>query len=213
MDSLGQYLRALREEKQLSFEAVKSDIKLSVEQLSAIENNQLTRLGEVGIARAMVYTYARFLNADEKTAMYLFDQILPPQNKRGFAPQIPLKEKKVLISTNFIWMITIIFIVIVLGSITWISYSKGYLKRPFDKEPIARDTINTQVHNTHQPEKPDTLRSRMLELSKNNHKTTDKKEISKKKPRTDSKAALADTTDYVDGLLFESKESPFNQKL
>jgi cytoskeletal protein RodZ len=212
VDNLGQYLRALREERQLTPDAVKADIKLSTEQITAIENNHLSRLGELGVARAIVYTYVRYLNADEKRAMYLFDQILPPHNKPGFTPKKPLREKKVLISTNFIWMVTIFLIVVFLGSIIWISYSKGYLKRPFERSQAFGDTLNTPLKAAHFPDKPDTLRNRMLQLTSNAQKNSDQKAIVKQKPTRKSKDALSDSTDYLDGLLFKSKDSPFNSR-
>lgn len=212
MESLGQYLRTLREEQQLTPESIRADLKLSLEQITAIESNQLSRLGERGIARAIVHTYVRFLNADTKQAMYLFDQVLPPRSKPGFTPKRPLTEKKFLISTNMIWMLTIALIVIILGSIIWISYSKGYLKRPFDKANSTQIIHKKSAKVKPLPAKPDTLRDRMLELTHNTPKSTPNKDVKTSKHPVKSKDALADTTDYVDGLLFDAQESPFNPR-
>jgi cytoskeletal protein RodZ len=212
MESLGQYLTSLREERNLSVEKVSAEIRLSVSQLTNIENNQLSQFGNYGLARAMVYTYIRFLEADEKTAMYLFDQILPPQVQTQFFSQTPLKEKKVLISTNFIWLITIILIVIILGTIILISYNKGYLRRPFDSIKTEIDTIKIAVPKVEEQVKQDTLRMRLLQIAKESEKPQSieksKKKVITKKP----KSTVIDTTDYVNGLLFNDKESPFNQR-
>jgi len=214
MDNLGQYLRSLREERNLTVEAVHNDIKLSVEQLNAIENNQLSRLGNHGFARAMAYTYIRYLGADEKRAMYLFDLSWPPQKQNNFTPKTPIKEKKVLISTNFIWLISIIILAIILCSILWISYTKGYLERPFDKKKQTIDSLKTEAQAKPKVEKPDTLRTRMLQLAKAQAKpqVTDKKAKTKSNIIKDTKTG-SDSTDYIDDLIFETKESPFNPKL
>lgn len=212
MDNLGQYLRSLREDKHLSLDAVQREIKLSLDQLNAIENNQLTKLGNHGFARAMVYTYIRFLEADEKRAMYLFDLSLPPLKQTNFTPRTPIKEKKVLISTNFIWLISIIILAIILGSIIWISYTKGYLERPFDKKKLPEDSLKTEKVIKQKVEKPDTLRHRMLELTKNQNKAKIATEKVTKSKKTAGTPMKSDSTDYVDDLIFDTKESPFNSR-
>jgi cytoskeletal protein RodZ len=212
MDSLGKYLLTLREEKNISLETVYKDIKLTVDQVSAIETNRLSVLGNHGFARAMVYTYVRYLAADEKTAMYLFDISWPPQKQTNFTPKKPLKEQKVLISTNFIWLIGIMIIVIVLGSIIWISYTKGYLRRPFDKLNQSKDNAKTELQSVPQPTKQDTLRERMLKIA---HSSIKSKLDPNKKPKTNkinNKFTSADSTDYLDTLIFGRKDSPFNSR-
>jgi cytoskeletal protein RodZ len=210
LDNLGQYLRELREEKNLTITAVQKDTKLSLEQIDSMETNRLTRLGNHGIARAMVYTYVRFLGADEAKAMYLFDLGWPPLKHTKFNPQTPLKEKKVLISTNFIWMISIIILAVILGSIIWISYTKGYLKRPFDSLKKSRDSLTTELPVVQKVEKQDTVRTRMLEIARTQVASKDSvNKIKQPKPK-DSKTAFSDTTDYENGLIFDSKSSPFN---
>jgi len=211
MENLGQYLRSIREEKNLSLEVVYNDIKLSVEQLSAIENNQLSKLGNYGFAKAMVYTYVRYLNADAKIAMNLFDMILPPQKKTVFNPQLPIKEKKVLISINFIWLIVIIFIVIALGSIIVVSYTKGYLKRPTENLKKTEDSIIIKPKLLKKSETPDTIRIRMLQIANQTSKSKPSADVSLKKARKVRKE-IADTTDYVDEFIFKTMESPFNSR-
>jgi len=210
MESLGQYLQSLREEKHISIDKVNNDLRISTEYISAIESNRLSMLGNHGFARAIVYTYARYLEADEKTVMYLFDLTWPPQNTVTFSPKVPLKEKKVLISTNFIWLITIIIIVIVLSFVIWISYSKGYLKRPFDKEAVKQDSVEAAVKSDKTVEKPDTLRQRMLSIVNETAKDKKSSKVKTKPVKKSVKTSLPDTTDYVNDLIFDSADSPFN---
>lgn len=212
MENLGQYLKALREEKQISLEAVHNDLKLSVEQIEAIENNRLSLLGNYGFAKAMVYSYIRFLNADEQLAMNLFGLVWPAQKQSDFIPKKPIKEKKVLISTNFIWLIAIILIMIILGAIIWVSYSRGYLERPFEKLKAKPDTIVTVHLKEQQSDKPDTIRARMLKIARENRNSQTEPAESKTRETAKNKNALKDTTDYINEFIFQDKESPFNQK-
>lgn len=212
MESLGSYLASVREERHLSLEKVSNDIRLSINHLSNIEKDNLSSLGNYGFARAMVYSYIRYLEADERKALYLFDQILPRQEQTQFFSQTPLKEKKVLISTNFIWLITIIFIVILLGTIILISYNKGYLQRPFDSIKTEADTVKVTEIKKEEPVKQDTLRNRMLQIAKESEKPKPIEKPKKSKAIKKTKSTAPDTTDYINSLLFDDKESPFNQK-
>jgi cytoskeletal protein RodZ len=212
MENLGQYLRSRREEKNITIESVHDEIKLSTEQITAIENNQLSKLGNYGFARAMVYTYIRFLGIDEKIAMNLFDIIWPSQRQANFTPKTPIKEQKVLISINFIWLISIFLFVIVLSTIIWISYDKGYLERPFDKMMQKPDSVKVLTLAEPENEKPDSLRQRMLELAKIQQKPNELAENKQKPVSVKNKKALTDTTDYINELIFQAKESPFNQR-
>jgi cytoskeletal protein RodZ len=210
MDNLGQYLRSRREEKNFTIESVHDEIKLSTEQITAIENNQLSKLGNYGFARAMVYTYIRYLDVDEKIAMNLFDLIWPSQKKANFTPKTPIKEKKMLISINFIWLISIILFVIILSSIIVISYRNGYLERPFSKLSQKPDSVKVQAAVEPEDIKPDSLRERMLQLAATQTKPA-KTDAKKAKPvSVRSKKARPDTTDYVNDLIFQANESPFN---
>lgn len=212
MESIGQYLRSIREEQNLTLDNVSNEIKLSPEQLSAIENNQLSKLGSYGFSRAMVYSYSRFLGADEKITMSLFDVLQPPQRQSGFIPKRPIKEKKMLISINFIWLIAIFIIIIILSSIIWISYTRGYLKRPFDSLKKDQDSIKVEVPVIKEIEKPDTLRQRMLQVANANTKTKPKDAINSQVNFTIQKKAVEDTTDYVNELIFNTDDSPFNSR-
>ncbi|MFO7659448.1 MAG: helix-turn-helix transcriptional regulator [Candidatus Cloacimonadaceae bacterium] len=212
MESLGQYLRSVREAQNLTLEKVSSEIRISLEDLAAIENNQLSKIGNYGYCKVMVYSYSRFLGADEKIAMNLLDIIMPTQRQSSIVQQKQTKEKKVLISINFIWLITIILIVIVLGSIIWIAYSKGYLKRPFENLKGPRDSIRIEQPVVPEPEKPDTLRQRMLQVAQTSFMSNPVKGQENKITINNQKKAVADTTDYVNELIFNMQESPFNPR-
>lgn len=212
MENLGQYLRSKREERNLTVEAVHADIKICIEHINAMEDNQLAKLGNYGFARTMVYTYARFLGAEEKIAINLFDIMWPSQKQADFTPKKPIKEKKMLISINFIWLISIVIFVIILGSIIWVSYNKGYLKRPFDKLKETPDTVKVSVRTEKVAEKPDTLRQRLLDLTKNQPAQLQTPVKQSVKVTTKNKKVVSDTTDYVNEFIFQAGESPFNPR-
>ncbi len=210
MENLGQYLKSLRTELQLTPEDVQREIKITIQQIALIENNQLTKLGDIGIARAIIYTYARYLNADEKQAMHLFNLLFPGQQQRKFVPKRPLKVKKILISTNLLWLVVIIIIVIILGGILWISYQRGYLSRPFKTSQEVIDTVKISSEDKVSEEKKDTLRAHFLEIVKENQ---DKKKVRKNQKKTILKKGKStpDSIDYTRELIFDNRESPFNQ--
>lgn len=212
MESLGQYLRSIREEQNLSLEKVSSEIKISLDDLTAIESNQLSKIGNHGFCRAMVYSYSRYLGADDKIALNLLNVIMPAQKQASIVPAKQSKEKKVLISINFIWLITIILIVIILGSIIWIASSKGYLKRPFDSLKEPKDSVRMEKPIAPEPDKPDTLRQRMLQVAQTTYKSKPAQNQDSKIKSVKQITAFTDTTDYVNELIFNLQESPFNPK-
>jgi len=210
MDNLGQYLKGLREAGKLLPEMVLSDIKLTAEQIENIESNNLTRLGDRGISRALVYTYARYLNADTKRAMSLFELTWPPLKQVKFTPRSPMKEKKVLISTNFIWMVAIGLFVLILASILYISYERGYLSHPIQHQITVKDSIKVDVMKKQVAAKPDSVRLKMLKITQavNKPQTVKPKKLNKGLIQD----AYKDTTDYVNQLNFQQKDSPFNPR-
>ncbi len=212
MESLGQYLKTIREEKQLSLEKVHNDIKLPIEQLNAIESNRLTALGNYGFAKAIVYSYVRYLEADDEMVMQQFQMMWPTQQQAAFTPRRPIKEKKMLISTNLIWLIGIVLFVIVLGVIILVSYNRGYLKRPFDTTVESSDTVRVKKPKEQEQIKPDSVRARMLKIAQDARKPDKQKEQVSKQTKTEKIKPKPDTTDYVNDLLFQSKESPFNPR-
>jgi cytoskeletal protein RodZ len=212
MENLGQYLKSLREEKQITLETVTREIKLTTEQISAIESNQLSKLGNYGFGKATVYTYIRFLEADEKVAMNLLDLLMPSSKQADFEPKTPIREKKVLISINFIWLVAILLIVAVLGSIIWISYSRGYLKRPFDNVNGVKDSLKSETPEQPKVVKPDTIRAHMLKIANTVAKKSANPVTKKAEKPVKPSQSVPDTTDYANEMIFDGKESPFNQR-
>ena len=75
--TLGQKLKAAREEKGLSIGDVSGHLKLSVKQVEALENNAFERLPNAVFIRGFLRSYAKFLKMDEQSIIQELDKILP----------------------------------------------------------------------------------------------------------------------------------------
>ena len=75
--TLGQKLKAAREEKGLSAGDVAGHLKLSVRQVEALENNAFERLPNAVFIRGFMRSYAKFLKMDEQSIIQELDKILP----------------------------------------------------------------------------------------------------------------------------------------
>ncbi len=197
MESLGKYLKQLRQSRQIDYQTIWNDIKISEDQIRALEEEHFTELGPYGFVKALVYNYARYLEADLELVMAEFKVLMPEHSKKEFTPHRNLKEHKIMLSTNFLWTLGIVVFVVILGSILLHSYSQGWLRTPEffkrDKAPqISEPTVSEQSEN------PDTLRQRMLLLSES---------IPQSNAITDldqNEGINADNTDYMGIILGDS---------
>lgn len=165
MEDLGAYLKELREEKNINYNQIYEDLHLREEQVHLIEENRFSELGYLGFARAMVYNYARYLEADLDEVMQKFNLIMP-NNIKKIEPENQEGGKKILLSPNLFWIIGIILIVMVLGTILWHAYSSGWLQMPDLFKSNSSDT--TSVEKLTQQEEPipkkDPIRERQKAL-------------------------------------------------
>lgn len=196
MDNLGKYLKELREDKGLSQTDVFNKARIREEVLEKIEQNKLSDLGNYGFVKALVYNYARFLDADLDQVMTEFNVIMPPSIKKDFNPRRNITSNKIMLSTNFFWSLVILVIILVLGSILLNAYRNGWLKNP---ELFSKDKpVKEKVVKEKPEEEPEEIRQRMLELTK---KKADAELDStvKKKGNVDS-----DNADYLGNILGDS---------
>lgn len=199
MENLSKYLLELRLQRGYSYKDIWNDLRFREEQIKAIEENRLSDLGPYGIAKAIVYNYARFLEADVDAVMKAFSILMPESKKPEFKPVTTVKEKKIMLSTNFMWMLGIIIIIIVLGSILFYAYQQNWLKMPDFFSSSKPDTTAVNVVEEKTENKPDTLRQRLRAISEtipqSNTIPTEK---------LDKKTVPPDTTDYLGNILGES---------
>lgn len=197
MENLGKYLLDLRLERGISYSAIWDDIKISQAQIQAMEENRFNQMGHYGFVKALVYNYARYLEADIGSVMTEFKIMLPEDTKKEFVPRKTLQEKKIMLSTNFLWTVGIVIFVMILGSILLHAYRQGWLHAPeFFKKDKAATTIAIQGEET--SEKPDSLRMRMRALNESIPQSNVLEE------RNPGRLMPADTTDYIGQILGDS---------
>lgn len=199
MEDLGAYLKKLREEKNISYDQIYEDLRLREEQVRLMEENRFAEIGYIGFARAMVFNYARYLEADLDEVMQKFN-LLMPENIKKVEPETQEAGKKILLSPNLFWIIGIILIVVILGAILWHAHNAGWLQMPDIFKTSSADT--TAVEKLTQPEEKDIpqkdpIRERQKALmdSITKAQTTQKVTVQKNQPSN------IDTMDIVGEII------------
>lgn len=205
MENLGKYLLDLRIQRDLSYKKVWEDTRLPEDTIKKIETNRFFDLGGYGIAKAMIFNYARYLEADVDSVMREFKVMMPDTTRSQFQSDHLPKERKIMISTNLLWMIGIIIFVAILGSILIHAYNQGWLSTPVFLKSAPDDSSSVRPAAIVEASKPDTLRNRMKALSRSLPRQSQSLIIPAAKG-----SASPDTTDYVGNVL---GNSPLNVPL
>lgn len=200
MDNLGKYLYDLRLERGIEYSKVFEDIRLREDQIKLIENNRLFDLGPHGVAKAMVFNYARYLEADTEAVLAELRILMPDAIQRHNQPVKQKKTQRIMLSTNFLWGIGILIFVLILGAIVVYSYNQGWLQTPeiFTAEAADTTVVMPEEATEKAEVKPDSTRMKMRELTQ---------EINSKPAQTktpDKSKASRDTTDYIHNFLGDS---------
>ena len=201
MEKVGEYLKSVREEKNITLEEVSEKTKIKVRFLVDIENDIFDNLGGAGYAKAMILTYARLIGADQKK---ILENLNLSETHSGIDKTKSIQPKKLLIPTTIFSLFLLIILVIILIFVAVKYYPEWRSKSQFQKK------ITTKIETKKTVKKTNAVSpSKELNLKK------EKKE--KKKKNKESKVvineeALKDTTDYLDKLLFKEEKSPFNYK-
>ena len=199
MENLGKYFLDLRLQQGYSYQDIWKELRFPENQIKAIEENHFAELGPYGIAKAVVYNYARFLEADLDAVMNAFSYLMPENAKPEFKPATPVKEKKIMLSTNFMWLIGILLIIIILGSILWYAYNQNWLKMPDFFASNKTDSTAVMIKEEKEETKPDTLRQRLRAISEAIPQTNNVPI-----PKSETKTVPPDTTDYIGNILGDS---------
>ncbi|MBN2830572.1 MAG: helix-turn-helix domain-containing protein [Candidatus Cloacimonetes bacterium] len=204
MQKIGTYLKQLREEQKLSLKRINELTKIRIDYLEDIETNAFKILDSYGVARAIVNNYGKALNAPEKEVLFIFDESYPHIRANTFTPRKDIRENKILISFNFIYILAISALVIIITFSLIHLYKKGSLGSPFKKnlintekivEPDSLATIETVIDDKGQDK-----REMMKQLKETNKDTEAPQSI-------DTNKADYDNTDYSKELIFNNKDS------
>lgn len=203
MENLGKYLRQFREEKGIEYIIVYSDIRLREEQIKLMEENRFFELGPYGVVKAMVFNYARYLGADVDAVMRELKILVPEVTKSHHRPTRPRKQKKIMLSTNFLWGIGILVFVAILSGIVYHAYTQGWLKTPEILKSSSPDSLLAQPVQAPEPEPlaPDSTRLRMRMLTQELNATPQEETP---KPKTAVKSIKPDSTDYINKFMGNS---------
>ncbi len=193
IESIGAYLKSLRQQKKLSLEQISETTRIKVRLLEDIENDIFTNLGGLGYAKAMVINYARHLGADETKVLNLINEKFS-QKPMHISREKSIQPRKIMLPQNIFGIFLLIVIIAALTSlviylykndiITWPPFQKIESKIDVKQDIFVPDTTSTLQKLRSQPE-PE------YESSINQH-------------------ALLDTTDYLNELMFKNKNSPLN---
>ena len=195
IESIGAYLKSLREQKKITLEKVSENIRIKVRLLEDIENNVFTNLGGTGYAKAMIINYARNLGADEEKILHLFDEQI--NQKPEFVPHVKsIQPKKLFIPPKIFLFFLLIIVIIALTYLIIHLYSNNVLTwPPFKKTEQKTETIK-------KVESPVKTQTFDLQEKRDTLKEVDQTAF--------NETALRDTTDYLNEFMFKDKESPFN---
>ena len=199
MENLGKYFLELRLQREYSYQDIWNELRIPENQIKAIEENRFAELGPYGVAKTLVYNYARFLEADVDAVMHTFSSLMPESAKPEFQPATPVKENKIMLSTNFMWLIGILLIIVILGSILWYAYNQNWLKMPDFFASKKPDSTAVIIKEEKEETKPDTLRQRLRAISESIPQTN-----SVSTPKSETKTVPPDTTDYIGNILGDS---------
>ncbi|MGC9362862.1 MAG: helix-turn-helix domain-containing protein, partial [Candidatus Syntrophosphaera sp.] len=188
------------EERGISYTQVFEDLRLREEIIRLMEDNRFFEIGPHGMVRALMFKYAGYLEADLDAVMNELNVMMPEHAKGEFKPKRPVREKKILLSTNFFWLIGIILIVAILAAILWHAYTRGWLEMPDVFRASSADTTVVQTPET-EPAEPDPMRVRQRQISES---------LARENPtlpdgEEEVLDAIRDSTDYLGRILGPSQ--------
>ncbi len=202
MENLGAHLQKLREEKGISYQKVFEDLRLREDQVRLIEENRFFELGHFGFAKAMVYNYARYLEADLDEVMAEFKVMVPATTMKQVQHDKESGSGKIMLSPNLLWLLGIILFVAILGGILWHAYNRGWLKTPDFLKPEAADTT-VVARPEPEPIKPEP--DPMREVQKKITRAAAAGANTRNSPAKASSEAIQDSTDHIGELLGPSQ--------
>ena len=114
MDSIGQYIKSIREEKSLSLDDLAKLTLIKKKYLELLEDDNIEELGGFGVVKSYAYSIVRKLNINQTKVMSIIDNNYPKYKVDNFKSLEYKEEKKFLISANVIYAIVLITITIFL---------------------------------------------------------------------------------------------------
>lgn len=114
MDSIGQYIKSLREEQSLTIEQLAKITLIKIEHLKQLEKDNFEALGGFGVAKSYASSIVRKLNANQAKLTSIIENKYPEYKVDTYESLEYKEEKKFLISANSIYATLFIIITIFL---------------------------------------------------------------------------------------------------
>ncbi|MBN1949317.1 MAG: helix-turn-helix domain-containing protein [Candidatus Cloacimonetes bacterium] len=191
---IGEYLRDIRVEQDLTLEDISEATKIKVRILKDIEANNFDNFGGRGYAKALILSYARYLQADIETVLSMLDTCFATIKVKYYRNG-EIQPRKYMISTSVFSLILLILLIAAISYFSVRLYKEGKLHFPF--------RIFSPRSNTEEP--VDSSQAVTPQLP------APREEITPLLPeQTLNLEALHDTINYTHKLLFKDKDSPFN---
>jgi cytoskeletal protein RodZ len=195
IDSIGNYLKSIREKKKLTIEQVSEKTRIKTRFLENIEKDNFNNLGGTGYAKAIILSYTRAIEADEKHILELMKEKFEKKPK-PISRIKSIQPKKLILPTNFFSIIFLIIVAVLLTFLVINLYKNDILTWP----PFQRVEKKVEIKQNNKKQKI---------TEKSDLKEDVKEEIEEDQIKI-NKEALKDTTDYLDEFMFKDKKSPYN---
>jgi len=131
--TVGEYLKNIREQKNISLDEISKSTKIKLHFLKAIEDEQIKEITDLAYAKLTVLNYARYVGANLTETLNLFNKNIPKKPaKRVVGFRINKKkdyEKKILIPKIVFQGLALIIFVVVLFGLGYYLHQKGELQR------------------------------------------------------------------------------------
>ena len=114
MDSIGQYIKSIREEQNLSLDDLARLTLIKKRYLELLEEDDIEELGGFGVVKSYAYTIVRKLNINQTKVISIIDNNYPEYKVDNFKSLAYKEQKKCLISANVIYAVILITITIFL---------------------------------------------------------------------------------------------------
>lgn len=166
MSSLGELLKAARQEKGFTLENVEEAIRIRVHLLEAMESNSFSVFPSPAIARGLIRNYAKFLGIDPIEALTLYDGkgIMPVKGQRVTDSGVEFKDLS-MAPKPIPWDIMLVSVVIatVFGAFSVFIYRQFWqtdnLTTIFALEPTAEtiDPVDLEIDQAFELDTPTPL--------------------------------------------------------
>ncbi|MDP8220912.1 MAG: helix-turn-helix transcriptional regulator [Candidatus Stygibacter frigidus] len=206
--SIGQYLKSVREENELSLKKIAKKTCISEKYLADVEADNFDNMGGLGYAKAITVSYAKAIGASDKLVLQLFNSkyVKPVPRTLYKREQQP---KKFMIPTSVFSILILIILIVVLTLIITKLYKSGDIKFPF-RNKVKSSQVEKASITTPAEKKSVSIYDNLKEETPEEQMKN--AELGSVKTVQLDLSALQDSTDYADKYLFEGKESPFNVK-